>query len=172
MFLTIFDLVLLLILFLFIAFGFALGLIETIGALVGVVLGAWVAGMYYENFAVLVAPFVLNNIVLADIVSFIIIFTAINRLTGLVFHIISKIFNLISIIPFTKSLNRLLGALLGFLEGTLVLGLILYFISRFELSEWSTGVLAGSQVARWLIEMAGILTPLLPELIRSVRSVI
>lgn len=171
MYLTIFDLILLLILFLFIAFGFALGLVQTIGALVGVVLGAWVAGMYYENFAGMIAPFVLNNIILAQIVSFILVFTIINRLTGLVFHIINKVFNLISIIPFTKSLNRLLGALLGFLEGTLVLGLSLYFISKFEISEWLTGVLSGSQVTRWLIEMSGFLTPLLPELIRSVQSV-
>ncbi|OGY47143.1 MAG: hypothetical protein A3J62_01825 [Candidatus Buchananbacteria bacterium RIFCSPHIGHO2_02_FULL_38_8] len=172
MYLTIFDLILLLILFLFIAFGFALGLIQTFGALVGLVLGAWVAGMYYEQLASFLAPFLLNNFVLADIVSFIIIFTLISRLTGLVFHIINKIFNIISFIPFTKSLNRLLGALFGFIEGVLALGLILYFISKFDISEWFTGVLAGSKIALWLIKMAGILTPLLPELIRSVQSVI
>jgi len=172
MYLTIFDLVLLLILFLFIAFGFALGLIQAFGALVGLALGTWVAGMYYEKFASFLLPFLLNNVVLADIVSFIIIFTVISRLTGLVFLVINKIFNIISFIPFTKSLNRILGALFGLVEGVLALGLMLYFVSKFDISEWFAGVMAGSKVALWLIKMAGILTPLLPELIRSVQSVI
>lgn len=172
MFLTIFDLILLLILFLFIAFGFALGLIQTIGALIGVVFGAWVAGHYYQPFGDWLAPFLLGKTTVAYIIAFIVIFTVINRLAGLVFHLINKIFNIISIIPFTKSLNRLLGALLGFLEGTLVLGLILYFVSRFEISEWLSNVLASSKVAAWLIEMAAIITPLLPELLRQLKSVI
>ncbi len=172
MVLTIFDLILLIILFLFVAFGFVFGLIQTIGALVGVVLGAWIAGIYYPAFGGWLSPFLLNNINLANIIAFIVIFTIVNRLAGLVFHIINKIFNIISIIPFTKSLNRILGALFGFLEGTLVLGLILYFVSRFEVSAWFTGVLAGSKIAAWLIEMAGIITPLLPELVRQLKSVI
>lgn len=172
MFLTIFDLILILILFLFIAFGFALGLVQTFGALVGVIIGAWVAGRYYEPFSVWLDPILLGQSVAAKIVAFIILFVVINRLVGLVFWVINKIFNIISIIPFTKMLNRLLGALFGFLEGVLVLGLILYFVSKFPISEWFNGVLAASKVALWLIKMASILTPLLPEILRQIKSVI
>src|SRR3989344_1762067 len=172
MFLTIFDLILILILFLFIAFGFALGLIQTIGALVGVVLGAWFAGLYYEPVGAWLAPYLLNHENTARVIAFIVIFTLINRLSGLAFHIISKIFNLISIIPFTKIINRLLGALLGFLEGTLVLGLSLYFIIRFPFSDWFAGVIAGSHVALWLIEMGNFLAPLLPAVLRAVKAAI
>ena len=172
MYLTIFDLILLIVLFLFIAFGFTLGLIETIGALVGVVLGAWVAGLYYQSVGDWLAPFVLGNVNAANIVAFILVFTLINRLTGLVFHLLDKIFHIISLIPFTKSLNRLLGAIFGIIEGVLVLGLILYFVSRFEISAWFTGVLTGSKMAIWLVKVAAILAPLLPEIIRQLKSAI
>ena len=169
MFLTILDLVLILILFLFIAFGFALGLVQTIGALIGVVLGAWLAGIYYEPVGAWLDPILLGQSATARIIAFILIFTLINRLIGLIFWFINKIFNIISIIPFTKSLNRLLGAIFGLLEGTLALGIILYFASQFTISEWWMGIISGSKVALWLIEMAGILTPLLPELLDKVN---
>ena len=172
MFLTILDLILILILFLFIAFGFALGLIHTIGALVGVVVGSYLAGVLYEPDGSWLEPFFLGNANTARIVAFIVIFVLINRLVGLVFWLVNKIFHLISIIPFTKSLNRLLGALFGFLEGSLVLGLSLYFISRFTISDWFAEVLLASKVAYWLIKMAAILTPLLPVLLRQLQSVI
>lgn len=172
MFLTILDLILLLIIFLFVAFGFAMGLIQAVGALVGVVIGSWLAGVYYEPVGAWLEPILLGHGMTARIVAFILIFTIVNRLAGLAFWFINKIFRLITLIPFTKSINRLLGALLGFLEGTLVLGLILYFVSRFEVSEWFSGILAGSKVAAWLIEMANILTPLLPDLLTQLKSVI
>lgn len=172
MYLTIFDLILILILFLFIAFGFALGLIETIGALVGVVLGAWVAGQYYEPFGGWLESILLGHGNTSRVIAFIVIFVLVNRLTGLVFHLVSKLFHLLSFIPFTKTINRLLGALLGLLEGTLVLGLSLYFIVRFPFSDWFSGVITGSKVAVWLMEMGNFLAPLLPEIIRQAKSLI
>ncbi len=172
MFLTILDLILVLILFLFIAFGFALGLVQTIGALIGVFLGAWAAGIWYEPFGLWLEPIMLGNENLARIIAFIAIFFIINRLVGLAFYIINKIFNLISIIPFTKSLNRILGAFLGALEGVLVLGLILYFVSRFVFSDWVINILSESRMATFLVKIAEILAPLLPEILRQLKSVI
>ncbi|MFA6254430.1 MAG: CvpA family protein [Patescibacteria group bacterium] len=171
MFLTILDLILLLILFLFIAFGFAMGLVQAIGALVGVVVGAWLAGQWYEPVSGWLTPILLGHAVTAKIIAFILVFTLANRLIGLVFWFINKIFNLISIIPFTKSINRLLGAILGLLEGTLSLGIILYFASQITISDWWLGIINGSQVASLLITVAGILTPLLPEILRQVKAV-
>lgn len=169
MFLTILDLVLLLILFLFIAFGFALGLVQTIGALIGVVAGVWLAGIFYEPVGSWLEPILLGHATTARIIAFILVFTIVNRLVGFIFWFINKIFNLISIIPFTKGLNRLLGALLGFIEGTLAIGIVLYFASRVTISDWWIGILTASKVAQWLMEMAGILTPLLPEVINAVN---
>jgi membrane protein required for colicin V production len=171
MFLTILDLILILALFLFIAFGFALGLVETIGALIGVVVGVWGAGALYEPFGSWLEPYLLGHGNIARIIAFILIFTIINRTIGLIFWIINKVFNLVSIIPFTKSLNRILGALLGLIEGVLVLGVIIYFVSRFVTSEWFISVLASSKVAVLLVDIASVLTPLLPALLRQLQSV-
>jgi membrane protein required for colicin V production len=173
MFLTVLDLILILVLFLFISFSFAMGLIQSIGGLIGVFVGAWAAGQFYEPFGAWLEPILLGNGSLARIVAFIVIFVLINRLVGLIFYVLNRVFHLVAIIPFTKSLNRLLGALFGFIEGCLVLGLILYFIARYgSESEWVVGVLAGSKVAMWLVYMASILAPLLPVILRQLNSVI
>ena len=168
MYISILDLILILIVFILIAFGFALGLVQTFGALVGVVLGTWLAGMYYDEVAGWLQGIFLGNAVTAKVVAFILIFTISNRLVGLAFWLINKIFNIISIIPFAKSLNRILGAIFGLLEAVLGLGIILYFTSQIIPSEWWQGILAGSKFALLLIDWAAILTPLLPELISKV----
>lgn len=172
MFLTILDLVLLIILFIFVAFGFALGLIQTIGALIGVVIGGWLAGVYYEPVGSWLEPILLGNMVTARIIAFILVFTFFNRLIGLAFWFINKIFNLISIIPFTKSLNRLLGSLLGFLEGTLAIGIVLYFISQITISDWLVNAIASSPIALWFIGMANFLSPIVPAIFSKVSPMI
>ena len=171
MFLTILDLILVFLVFLAIAFGFITGLIQAVGGFIGLVLGAWAAGRFYEVVGVWLTPIFLGNSITARIVAFILIFTIVNRLVGLLFWIVGKIFNLVSIIPFTKSLNRILGALLGFLEGTLFLGVILYFVSQLSISEWWIQVINGSSVAGLMMAVAGILTPLLPEVINKVNPI-
>ena len=171
MYLSILDLILLLILFIFIAFGFITGLIQVIGALLGVVAGAWLAGVYFEPVGSWLAPFLFGNAGLARLAAFILIFTLVTRAIGLAFYFLNKIFNLISIIPFTKSLNRILGALLGALEGTLAIGLILSFVVGHPLSEWFTGMIYQSTLATWLMAMASFLTPLLPEALRQLGGV-
>lgn len=167
MYIGILDLILLLILFLFIAFGFVLGLIQTIGALVGLVVGAWLAGLYYLPFAGWIQTLLLGHERLANIIAFMLIFTIVNRLVGLLFYVLNKIFNIISIIPFTKSINRLLGGLLGCLEGSLFIGISLLFISHYSFSQWFSGILSASPLAGWFMSMAGFIAPLLPATLRQ-----
>jgi uncharacterized membrane protein required for colicin V production len=172
MFFTILDLILLLILFLFIAFGFVMGLIEAIGAIVGVIVGSWVAGMYFDSVGGWLEGIMLGHGNIARIIAFILIFTVISRLVGLVFHFIGKIFNILSIIPFAKAINRLAGGLLGLAEGILVLGLIIYFLTKYSFSVWLTASIAASVVASWLVQLASILLPLLPEALKQLQTVI
>lgn len=167
MYLTILDLILILILFVFVAFGFTMGLVQAVGAIIGLVLGTWVAGLYYEPMAQWLEPIILGHATTARILSFIILFTVVNRLSGLAFWFINKVFKLFTLIPFTKSINRLLGAILGFVEGVLAIGVVLYFISQLPISEWYSGIIDGSQVAGLFIAMAGVLVPLLPEIINQ-----
>lgn len=166
MFLTILDLILILALFSFIALGFALGLIQGIGAILGVFAGAWAAAWYYEPVGVWLTPILLGHSLIAKIVAFIVLFTLANRLVGLVFYVIDKIFHLIAIIPFLKSLNRILGALLGFIEGVLAISLILFFISHLGIAAWLSEAIAASKVAAWLMGLVNALSPLLPAILK------
>lgn len=170
---VIFDVVLLIILAGFVFYGLFFGLIRTLGSLVGIVAGAWLASRYYlavfdwaENLF-----FGYGN--LGKVVCFILLFVIINRLIGFGFSLLNKAFNIIAIIPFLKTINRLAGAILGFIEGGLVLGLILYVAAKYSFigslfGDW----LSGSQVAPFLLKFVNVLLPLLPEVLKKLQSLI
>jgi uncharacterized membrane protein required for colicin V production len=169
----IFDVILLIILAGFVFYGLFFGLVKTLGSLFGVIVGAFVAGHFYLQVFSWIEPmaFGLNN--LGKVVVFLILFSIANRLTGFVFGLIDRVFDVISIIPFLKTINRLAGAVLGLLLGGLVLGLVLYVAARYAIignffGDW----LVNSQVAPPLIKFASVLTPLLPEVLKKLQSLI
>ncbi|MDD5031772.1 MAG: CvpA family protein [Patescibacteria group bacterium] len=169
----IFDIILLIILAGFVFYGLFFGLIRTLGSLVGVIVGAWLASRFYlEVFSwVKDLAFGFNN--LGKVVVFIILFALINRLVCFIFVILDRTFDIISIIPFLKTINRLAGAFLGLLMGGLILGLILYVAARYAvLGNFFGNCLANSEVAPRLIKFAGVLTPLLPEVLKKLQSLI
>src|SRR5437762_1075274 len=134
MHLTWFDLILLLSVFGYVWGGFWTGLIQAIGGLIGLFVGEILASRYYVNFGALLKPVFNNNGIIADIFAFILIFLIVTRLVGVVFYFVNKIFNFIAIIPGLKFINRLGGAVFGFLEGALFTGITLQFISRLPIS--------------------------------------
>ncbi|MDD5043360.1 MAG: CvpA family protein [Patescibacteria group bacterium] len=165
-----FDLVLLIILGGFILFGLWFGLIHTLGALVGVIAGSWVATHYYEVVANQLG-WLVGSSNWAKIIIFIMIFIIVTRLVGLAFYLLEKVFNIISIIPFLKTINRLAGGIFGALEGMLVLGTILYVASKYNLGVL-TEQMARSEIAPYLLLVTTILWPLFPELLKKIKSVI
>ena len=65
------------------------------------------------------------------------------------------------------------GRMFGFLEGALVLGLILYVTSRYAFIEnWFGEWLVNSQIAPFLLKFVDILLPLLPEVLKRLQSLI
>jgi len=168
---VIFDVILLLILFGFIMFGLWFGLIHTLGAIVGTFAGAFFAGLWYSGLASWLEH-VFGNPNLMKIFAFIFIFIIINRLIGFAFYVLDKMFRFLSVVPFLKSISRLLGGVFGFFEGILVIGLSLFIIARFPVSDWFTSVLEGSKLAPWFINVSKILQLMLPEILRQIHSVI
>jgi uncharacterized membrane protein required for colicin V production len=167
----IFDLVLLIILGGFVLYGLWFGLIHSIGVLIGTVAGAYLAARWYEPVASLLGYFGGHQNI-ARVVCFLIIFALVDRLVGLLFWLVDKVFSVLKIIPFLGLANRLLGATLGFAEGVLVLGLTLYVAARYPLGDWFTTSLADSKIAHYLIDVGSILTPLLPEVLKQIKSII
>lgn len=154
-------------------YGFFKGLIRLLGHIVGLILGAFVASHFYLQFFQWGESLFYGRDNLGKVVAFIVIFVVTMRVTDLVFSLIERIFKLISIIPFTKLINRLLGAALGLLEGALFLGLIIFVVSRYTLLESLLGSqLSTSQVAPLLLKMTNIILPVLPDALKALQSII
>jgi uncharacterized membrane protein required for colicin V production len=169
---TLVDVVLILILFIFITTGVVLGLIRTIGALVGLLLGTWMAGHYFVPLADWLTPILRGNVIAGKIVAFLLIFVIINRLTILLFHLLDKAFSLLSFIPFAKSLNRFGGLILGAVEGILTLGILIFVVAKFAPnSGFVIDSLNNSQIAHLLVTASTWLTALLPEAFDKIKSV-
>jgi len=160
-----FDLILVLLLFGFGLYGLWFGLIHAFGSLLGVVAASYVASHYYEVAALWVGA----DSAMAKIFVFIILFTIVVRLVGLLFYFIEKIFNILSIIPFLKTINRLAGAILGAVIGVLVIGLLLYVAGKYDLGI-ITEAMANSNFAPYFLAAAYILLPLLPEALKRLQS--
>lgn len=169
---SIVDFVLLAILAGFILSGFWFGIIHMVGSLVGLIVGAWAGGHYFEALAQWGAPWIGGNLNLARLLAFFVIFVVVNRLFGLIVYLAEKIFKIIAIIPFLKTLNRLLGAIFGLIEGTLVLGLSVYFASRFPFTAAFEMALRSSELAKALNKVGAVLGPLLPQAVRTLQSVL
>lgn len=169
---TIIDISLLVLLGGFILAGFWFGVIHMIGSLLGLVFGALIAGRYYAGAASWAAPFLGGNTNLAGILMFFLIFVLVNRLVGVLFLVVDKVFKIVAIIPFLKTFNRLLGALFGLIEGTLVLGLAVYFAGRLPVNASFELALRASQVAKALNVIGTLLAPLLPKALQALQSVL
>lgn len=168
-----FDIGLLVILLIFVGNGLAKGLIRLLGQVVGLIVASYVASHFYLTFYAWGQDMVNWGEGTEKFLSFLIVFTLVTSLVGVVFIIIEKLFNLISIIPFTKTINRLLGGALGLFEGSLALGLILFVAARYA---WIGGMfgsqLVESKVAPLMIKVANVVMPFLPEALKALKSII
>jgi membrane protein required for colicin V production len=169
---TLVDVILILIFFSFIAWGFFMGLIRSIGAIVGLAAGTWAAGHFFQPIASWLTPVIMGHAITAKIIAFMAVYIVVNRLVVVIFHFIDKGFGLLSIIPFMKSLNRIGGVILGAAEGLLTLGIILYVIAKFAPnSGFVTNSLNSSQIAHYLVMASKFLTALLPDAFNQIKSV-
>ncbi|MDO8667679.1 MAG: CvpA family protein [bacterium] len=164
----IFDIILIIIIAGFVFYGLFFGLIRTIGSLVGLVVGLWLTFVFHLTVYEWLKNLFFGHELSGKVITFIILFTFINRLIGFIFAILDRTFDLLSVIPFLKTINRLAGMVLGLVEGGLVLGFLLLYISQTSFGYWLTG----SQVAPFLIKFTKVILPLLPGLINKLKVVV
>lgn len=169
---SIFDVVLLLILSGFVWFGFWFGLIRSIGSLAGVFIGAYVAGIYYIDLANWIGGYIGLNENILKVIGFILVFSLVSRLVGFIFYLIEKAFKVLSIIPFLTTINRLAGALLGFAEGVLILGLLIYVVGRYSFWDFLKIQIESSQIVPYFLKATNLITPFLPEILKKLESFI
>ncbi|HZJ41103.1 MAG TPA: CvpA family protein [Candidatus Saccharimonadales bacterium] len=168
-----FDIILAIILAIFIFSGLRKGLIRSLGRIIGLIAGAFVASHFYLTFFEWGRSWAGGHEAVGKVLAFIILFIVVTSLINLVFFLIEKVFNLIAIIPGSRYLNNILGALLGLLEGSLFLGLIVFVASRYALlSNLFGDNLSRSIIAPWLLKVVNIVLPVLPEALKALKSII
>jgi len=166
-----FDIILILIIAGFVFHGLFFGLIRTLGSIVGIIVGIWLANIFYLPLYELIKNLFLGHDTLGRAVVFVILFVIINRLIGFGFAILDGTYNILSIVPFLKTINRLSGALFGLIEGGLLLGVGLYALKQYPfLYSFLEKYIAKSQVAPYLINYAAMIIPFLPNLWEKINE--
>jgi len=174
---SILDISLLIILAGFVINGLSKGLISLVGRLVGLLTGVFIAGHFHVGVFYWARDTfnISGNEFIGKIITFIVILILATYLIDAIFRILEKVFNLIAIIPGSKYINNLAGAVLGFIEGALFLGLIIFIISRYAYLGDLLGLgekLASSIVVPSLLKLVDFILPFLPEALRLLKGLI
>jgi len=170
---SIFDIVLLVILAGFIINGLFKGLIRLLGHVAGIIIGAYVSSHFYLVFFEWAKNIFNGHDNAGKVIIFILLFIVVTRLTDWLFVLIEKIFKFIAFIPGSKYINNLLGAALGFVEGGLFLGLILFVAIRYTpLGATFAKQLTESVIAPFLLKMVNIILPILPDALKALKTIV
>jgi uncharacterized membrane protein required for colicin V production len=146
----IFDIILLIFICGFVFYGLFFGLIKTFGSFVGLIGGALVAIYFYLAAAEFVGQF-FPAIGSLKIIIFFALFIIVNRLIIIIFSLIDKAYNLISIIPFLKSINRLAGAIFGLMEALFIIAIVLQVIKNSFLESWVGNLMSASTISPYVL---------------------
>lgn len=169
---SLFDVILVIIISAFALAGFWFGIVHTVLSMFGMVVGIYLAARLYEPAAYWVIHLTGWGANFSKVLLFIILFFVINRLVSLVFWLLDKFLSIFTHLPIIRSVDRLLGLAFGALEGFFVLGIILYFVSRFPLSDNFMSALSASVVAPYATKIIQWLLPLLPPALRALKSLV
>jgi uncharacterized membrane protein required for colicin V production len=150
---------------LFVANGFYQGIIHMLGSLLGLIVGIGVASRADEAVGVWLSGAVGIPKSVATLVGFVVVLLIFTRVFGFSLHLLEKTFKFMKL-PFVGLANRLLGGLLGFFEGVLIIGSTLLISGVLPFPDLAKAI-AGSGLAASLASSAKLLLPLLPKQIRE-----
>lgn len=171
--LSFFDVILLVVLSGFVFYGAFFGIIRTIGGLFGVIIGVIAAGKYYIPAYEYLDQYFFGFDSTGKILCFLFLFFLVRKLVVFAFYLLDKSFHLISLIPFLTSINRLAGAIFGFIEGSLIIGVLIFIASRYTILESLIGQwLYNSQIAPLFLKVSSMLWPLLPDFLKTLQALI
>ena len=156
----------------FVLFGVWFGLIHTLGSLVGTVFGVFLASRWYAALAALLIRITGWDENISRVVMFVLAFLIINRLVGFAFWMADKLLQIFTRMPFLRSLDRLLGATFGLVEGLFTVGMIVFFIERVPLTDRFMYYLAQSNLAPITTKVVAVLLPFVPDALKTIQSTI
>jgi uncharacterized membrane protein required for colicin V production len=167
------DIVLIIFLAGFVWRGYFTGLIKMVGSFLGIIAGAAIASRLYLLLFDYIRPVFggLDN--LGRVASFLIVFALASRIIYWIFAFLDKTYDLLSIIPFLKSINRLSGAILGLIVGALATSLLFYVAVKYlPLGGFFDEAISDSKIAPWLLIIANAFLPVLSEGLKNLKAMI
>lgn len=132
----------------YIGMGLKDGFVSTLGRFLGAILGFLAARAWSIWLVGLLGIFMPAG--WARLVAFVLIFIAITRLFGMAFKLVDGVFEILKLLPFLKSIDKFLGAFLGFVEGIIFIGGAIYLILTFKLSPTLITWATSSKIAIWI----------------------
>lgn len=151
----------------FVLTGFGFGFVQTAANLVGSILGIALAGRLVDPAMNLIG----SQSGITRIIVYIVLYAFISALLGFIFWILRKTFGFLKVVPLVPTINRLLGAVLGLIEGLIAVGAAIFIALQFLPEATVTSTLQHSVVAVWLVLIMQAFKFLLPEALRVLRSV-
>lgn len=140
------DIILLVVLAAFTLFGLWSGFLQSIGSIIGTIAGVILANEYFIPVSLWVVARTGWGENTARVVTFLLLFVVMSRLIGLVFWLAEKILRLV---PFGRMVNRVSGAVLGFVEGMIAVGVFMYLVDKLPL----TGVFASTISNSFVVDL-------------------
>ncbi len=131
----------------FAVLGYRRGIVQTVGQLLGAVLGFWIAKTWALPIASTVGLVIPLSAAFIQVMVFIVIFFIADRLVGLVFWLLDKLFKIVTLLPFLSSLDSLLGGLIGLFEGVFLIGSLSYIIITLHLNPTWMAWITHSRIA-------------------------
>lgn len=166
-----FDLILLILLGGFVMFGAWFGFFHTVGSLVGTVFGTLIAGNLYIPISNLIIVF-FGDHQWVFVFTFLVLFMIVSRLIGFGFFLFDKSFNIITKLPFINSIDRIAGAVIGFFEGVIVIGLTLFVAIHYDWGWTINNTISDSTLREWFMNASVLLQPLFPKALKELKSII
>lgn len=168
----VFDAALIFLIAAFTVYGFLKGIIIMIGELIGYLVGVYIAGNYFMQFYEWTQSMYLGHENIGRVLSFLILLFIVRKIVVFLVMIIDRFIDILSIIPFVGLINRLAGAIFGFLTASIFFGVLIYLASRYSLGFFADKLLVSSNIAKFLLKFGEFISPLLPEILRSLNSLL
>lgn len=164
---VIFDYIILGFILLIALLGLRKGFIQAFGSIIGIVAAVLIASRFYSEAAAWIGG---SNF--ANVIAFVVIFGLAVKAVSLIFWLIGKVFQIVTVLPFISSFDRLLGFILGLVEGIFIAAIVLYFLIKFPVSDWLVWQMSKSTITVVLLKIGDIFVPLFPEAVKKIKSVL
>jgi hypothetical protein len=143
-----FELLVLAVVAIFIANGMRAGAIETLGRVVGAVLGFLAAKAWSGWLIVTLSLFL--PITWAFVAGFIIIFLVVDSLVGFLFRLADGAFSILTRLPVLKQIDSAAGAVLGAVESVIIIGGVAFLLRQTEVVPAATKTIIGLQTVTFI----------------------